>query len=479
MQLRKNMEEQLGKDEGDLKGDWEPAHKLEIIFHKVLVYNMAHVEDNIKFYSTIQKEYKIGKKSSQFDDVADECCFLTLKNKVLQKTRFVRSWLRVLTTGLVNTPTFVALFNKEMREAMYNINNTEAKKPDKSIKKLTSPRNILLALGLCQILDIYSKCSVLVQRSDSFPVSTWQQIIALQLSIDMLAEQWQWKDDNLVFAEVGNPSAHIRRMKEEGRYIPHVKKKWVRMNRKFLEENHNVDAFLARDEDDSEDSEYEVEEMAGSVPVEGFCEVVMRDVEKILSKLSKDLSIRMKEMLVQSRYQKEVTNAFGAIHGFTLNEADVKRALKLLEELLESFPTCDRKAFDIRIALPGFMDWDMYQSEQKLKRGVVSIEENWEKFVLKSSSSVEKCEFKKLFEYCMIDVMSEAMAETVGSVMTHHLGSGSRNALLPVNLNCEIYIRFNLGPLHLVESLIKSVVKRRIYEDQVLYKRALDGGQTS
>ena len=418
MQLRKNMEEQLGKDEGDLKGDWEPAHKLEIIFHKVLVYNMAHVEDNIKFYSTIQKEYKIGKKSSQFDDVADECCFLTLKNKVLQKTRFVRSWLRVLTTGLVNTPTFVALFNKEMREAMYNINNTEAKKPDKSIKKLTSPRNILLALGLCQILDIYSKCSVLVQRSDSFPVSTWQQIIALQLSIDMLAEQWQWEDDNLVMAEVGNPSAHIRRMKEEGRYIPHVKKKWVRMNRKFLEENHNVDAFLARDEDDSED---EVEEMAGSVPVEGFCEVVMRDVEKILSKLSKDLSIRMKEMLVQSRYQKEVTNAFGAIHGFTLNEADVKRALKLLEELLESFPTCDRKAFDIRIALPGFMDWDMYQSEQKLKRGVVSIEENWEKFVLKSSSSVEKCEFKKLFEYCMIDVMSEAMAETVGSVMTHHL----------------------------------------------------------
>ena len=79
----------------------------------------------------------------------------------------------------------------------------------------------------------------------------------------------------------------------------------------------------------------------------------------------------------------------------------------------------------------------------------------------------------------MIDVMSEAMAETVGSVMTHHLGSGSRNALLPVNLNCEIYIRFNLGPLHLVESLIKSVVKRRIDEDQVLYKRALDGGQTS
>ena len=71
--------------------------------------------------------------------------------------------------------------------------------------------------------------------------------------------------------------------------------------------------------------------------------------------------------------------------------------------------------------------------------------------------------------------MSEAMAETVGSVMTHHLGSGSRNTLLPINLNCEIYIRFKLGPLHLMESLIKSLVNRRIEEDKVSYKRVLDG----
>ena len=75
----------------------------------------------------------------------------------------------------------------------------------------------------------------------------------------------------------------------------------------------------------------------------------------------------------------------------------------------------------------------------------------------------------------MIDVMSEALAETVGSVMTHHLGSGSRNTLLPVNLNCEIFIRFNLGPLHLVDNLVKTVVMRRVDDDQASYKRRLDG----
>ena len=32
-----------------------------------------------------------------------------------------------------------------------------------------------------------------------------------------------------------------------------------------------------------------------------------------------------------------------------------------------------------------------------------------------------------------------------------------------------------MGPLHLVASLTMSVVKRRIDEDQVLYKRAVDG----
>ena len=166
----------------------------------------------------------------------------------------------------------------------------------------------------------------------------------------------------------------------------------------------------------------------------------------------------------------------GAIHRFDLDEADIQRAFGMLEELVDSFPACDRDAFDIRAALPGFIHWDKYQSQHRLnsKGKIISIEENWVDFV-KLSNTEGRNEFKKLFEYCMVDVMSEAMAENVGSVMTHHLGSGSRNTLLPVNLNCEISIRCNLGPLHMLESVVKSVVMRRIDEDQVLYKRALDG----
>ena len=209
LQLRKTMEELLGKEEGDLLGDWEPAHKLEIIFHKVLVHN-AKVENNINLFADIQKEYKIGKKASQFEDMAAACCFLTLKNKTYQKTRFVRSLLRVLTTGLTNTPTFVALLSDLMRKALGNNNNTEAKSLERKIKGLTNASNLILALGLCQILDAYSQCSVLVQSSSIFPVTTWQQIRTLELSINGMAEQWQWKDENLRFAEIGNPAEHVQ-----------------------------------------------------------------------------------------------------------------------------------------------------------------------------------------------------------------------------------------------------------------------------
>ena len=115
----------------------------------------------------------------------------------------------------------------------------------------------------------------------------------------------------------------------------------------------------------------------------------------------------------------------------------------------------------------------MFQAERKRKQGIVTIEENWKAFS-KMCKTADREEFKRIFEYCMIDVMSEALAETVGSIMNHHLGSGVRNSILPKNLNTEIYTRYNLGPLHCVEDIIKSVVLRRLDEDNISYKRIMD-----
>ena len=144
-------------------------------------------------YADIQKDYKLGKKATVFEDIASSCNFLILKNRTLQKTRFVRSWLRVMKVGLFNVSTYVAM----TQEALSYNKNTEAKKYDKIINNLTNPRNITLALGLCQILDYYSRCSVLVQSSETFPVSTWRNIKVLKLSLENISNTWLLKDELL------------------------------------------------------------------------------------------------------------------------------------------------------------------------------------------------------------------------------------------------------------------------------------------
>ena len=88
----------------------------------------------------------------------------------------------------------------------------------------------------------------------------------------------------------------------------------------------------------------------------------------------------------------------------------------LRQVIFNSFPAEDKHCFDIRLALPAFISWDMFQAERRRKQGIVTIEENWKAFS-KMCKTADREEFKRIFEYCMIDVMSEALAETLGSIM--------------------------------------------------------------
>ena len=65
--------------------------------------------------------------------------------------------------------------------------------------------------------------------------------------------------------------------------------------------------------------------------------------------------------------------------------------------------------------------------------------------------------------------MSEAIAETVGSIMISHGGKG--RCLQPLNFNIEICLCFNLGPLHLLENLITEIITERKKD----YIRKLEG----
>ena len=55
-----------------------------------------------------------------------------------------------------------------------------------------------------------------------------------------------------------------------------------------------------------------------------------------------------------------------------------------------------------------------------------------------------------LWQLCMIKGTSEACCETVGSIMNIHVG---RNRYLkPDNFSKEIVLRYNLGPMHVLDN---------------------------
>ena len=54
-------------------------------------------------------------------------------------------------------------------------------------------------------------------------------------------------------------------------------------------------------------------------------------------------------------------------------------------------------------------------------------------------------EFKDLWENCMIRVTSEAVCETLGSMMNQH--GGKNRHLSPTYFSMELVLRFNLGDL--------------------------------
>ena len=51
---------------------------------------------------------------------------------------------------------------------------------------------------------------------------------------------------------------------------------------------------------------------------------------------------------------------------------------------------------------------------------------------------------------------SEAICETAGSMMNQHCGKN--RFLQPENFNIEMYLKFNLGPLHLLDNFVKEIL---------------------
>ena len=91
----------------------------------------------------------------------------------------------------------------------------------------------------------------------------------------------------------------------------------------------------------------------------------------------------------------------------------------------------------------------------------IKIEKMYELFHTAYKSNPIAKPFTSLFEYIQTKSYREIICERIGSIQNIHGGRGRH--LKPTNFNKEIFLNFNLPPLHI---LMQSFIKRICYSAQ-------------
>ena len=99
----------------------------------------------------------------------------------------------------------------------------------------------------------------------------------------------------------------------------------------------------------------------------------------------------------------------------------------------------------------------------------ISLETVYKDFCENYHENYETSNFIEFFEHVMVKSYSEAICESIGSTMNIACGTG--RVLYPDNYAKEIFLRFNLPPLHtLSENLIPELVKNELDRERFFRK---------
>ena len=184
----------------------------------------------------------------------------------------------------------------------------------------------------------------------------------------------------------------------------------------------------------------------------------VKEIEKELSKLAKTISEEWKLRHVQSPLEKAASAVLGKeavedrLEEDTTGDDPVTRGhrqmLRKLEGLIKLLPQYQQDKFDAVEILPGYLSWYEFMYDLQACPESVPLNEVysvWYKKQVKKKNSPEcNGKFAALFQNIQIRSSSEAMAETVGSIMSNHIGKG--RYLNPHNFSKEICLEYNLGP---------------------------------
>ena len=200
---------------------------MQLVWADVLKKN-EWITDLMDVYFDAMADRNTGKASTHFQERAEDLGHIVLTNKTYQKTRFVRSLVRGLTAAMRNLPTIVAILAQEFDDAALRLNNTRGKILQNTLTKLRSPRNLLLTIGIMQLLEIYASVSLEAQYSFHFPVQVWSKICSAKEELTKLSENWSWNQAPLKIGGIGSPRFIVDTLSSRGTYTPYVPEGSVR-----------------------------------------------------------------------------------------------------------------------------------------------------------------------------------------------------------------------------------------------------------
>ena len=476
LSLMHHFAEWCGLSEDDFTGHWDMGHLMQLVYGESLL----HDEEFKKFNKTIyhfMASNKCGQAGLRFKELADDFKNAVLENKSPQVTRWVRAQLRGNQAFFRNLPTLYQIIDAEVKHFKKTGNTAKQLEAEAELTSLSDPENIAFGIGISQILESYAAVSLDVQNLSHFPTSVESSIRLLRSVLERWSFKWEWKTENLNLSGIGNPSDLIENL-EHGFYIPYLtsnakqaaatrlnitRRENLRIENSLKENSENLQdleegLFM------SETSDVDLGEIGiGEVPIVGFDNSMKNSVERKLEKLCLNLASNFEKRLKIPKIFSASTKAFETyktqwFSTENITEEQTEKNETLLGNIIEEVkgPYSEYFQETIESCLIGyemFLRHSLSESAAAASNGlsVPSLESVYERFCRNFAIEETKV-FRQLFEFVQLKTYSEAICETIGSIM--NIAQGKCRNIHPINFSKEIFLRYNLPPLHILKKKI-------------------------
>lgn len=466
LSLKNHFAKWCGQDEGKFSGSWDLGHLLQLVYGDAYKENKDIQEFNQKMYR-IMGDWKSGLSGVRFREIAEDLNHAVLTNKSQQETRWARAEIRSIQALLRNLPTFSAMYGSEEELCRKNGDITGQKESQKNREAASDQDFIALAVGLAQILEPYAKCSLDVQNVKLQPTSAPGVLRELDESLKELTE-WKWRDMDLKFSGIGNPSKIIQNLRD-GHYKVHLSKgiKVETAKRRNIAIRNEADIARKLSElgeidflpDGCEENLLQKDDIdEGDIVVE-FSDERLQITEMKLQGIVSSILDSFKVRVQIPEDLKQAEEMFENIEWYERVKSDKKIREKLLQ-LIGKMNTqrVDEFEENVNEIVDGYKIYLHHTSQEKLNDNYTTLANNYKKFCRLYSDIESTAAFRDFYEHINIRSYSEAVCETIGSIMGISVANG-RN-LMPTYLHKEVFIRYNLPPFHILrENFIPKVAK--------------------